>query len=64
MFKRENERANSGSSSLRNSRESLTDFEANLEKQLQVWNENPAWVDQTPEIKVRDLLRDKIDGRV
>ncbi|XP_030467364.1 uncharacterized protein LOC115686277 [Syzygium oleosum] len=52
MFRREIERPKSGSSSLRNSRESLTDFEVNLEKQLQAWNENPVWVDQAPEIKV------------
>lgn len=47
-----NERMNSGSSSLRNSRASLTDFEVNLEKQLQAWNENTVWMDQAPEIKV------------
>ncbi|XP_030545018.1 uncharacterized protein LOC115751307 isoform X2 [Rhodamnia argentea] len=52
MFKGENERANSGSSSLGHSRALLTDFEVNLEKQLQAWNENPVWMDQAPEIKV------------
>jgi hypothetical protein len=24
-----------------------------VEKQMQAWRENPSWVDQTPEIKVR-----------
>lgn len=52
MIKRENERANSGSSSLRNLSKTLTDFEVNLEKQMQAWHENPVWVDQAPEVKV------------
>ncbi|KAK4785829.1 hypothetical protein SAY86_002518 [Trapa natans] len=28
-----------------------SDFNVNLEKQLQAWKENPVWVDQTPHIK-------------
>ncbi|KAM7464633.1 hypothetical protein LguiA_032754 [Lonicera macranthoides] len=39
--------------SLGNDKESSsTLLEINLEKQLQVWKENPTWVDQSPDIKV------------
>jgi hypothetical protein len=31
-------------------------FEVDLEKQLQAWRENPSWDDQTPHIKVRNVL--------
>ncbi|KAK4762519.1 hypothetical protein SAY87_013369 [Trapa incisa] len=31
---------------------STSDFDVNLEKQLQAWKENPIWMDETPHIKV------------
>lgn len=31
---------------------STSDFDVNLEKQLQAWKDNPVWMDQTPVIKV------------
>jgi len=42
-----------------------TDWVANLEKQLQIWRENPFWSDRPPEIEVRIksfLPREMIEG--
>lgn len=38
---------------LRKEKGSSTAWEVDLEKQMQAWTENPSWVDQSPEIKVR-----------
>lgn len=35
-----------------NSKDSSTTSDANLDKQLQAWKENPVWVDPSPEIEV------------
>jgi hypothetical protein len=38
---------------LRKEKGSSIPWEVDVEKQMQAWRENPSWVDQPPEIKVR-----------
>lgn len=52
MLKRDGDGEKFGSSP-RKERISLTNFEADLKKQMQAWKENPVWVDEAPKIKVR-----------
>ena len=50
---------------VRKEQKSSTNWEANLEKQMQIWRENPFWHDQPPEIDVRVkscLPREMING--
>ena len=47
------EGVNSVNPVLRKEKGSSTAWEADLEKQMQAWTENPSWVDRSPEIKVR-----------
>lgn len=55
-----NDRTKSGIS-LGNDKDSSSNLlEINLEKQLQAWKENPTWVDQSPDIKVRKSLTSKM----
>lgn len=35
---------------------SYTDYEANLDKQLQAWKSNPTWSDKPPEMKVNLMI--------
>lgn len=39
-----------------NNKDSSTTSDAYLDKQLQAWKENPAWVDPSPEMEVRKNL--------
>ena len=42
------------SSDLRKPKGSLDFSDADLEKQLQAWRENPSWADQYSEVKVKE----------
>lgn len=48
-----NESMNLVSSVLGDRKRSSTALDVDLERQLQGWRENPSWIDQPPEIKVR-----------
>lgn len=47
------EGVNSMNHVLRKEKGSSIPWEVDVEKQMQAWRENPSWVDQPPEIKVR-----------
>ena len=51
---KDNDGIKSVNSFLRKEKGSSAELGIDLEKQLQAWRENPSWVNQPPEIKVKN----------